>query len=149
MNADPLRTVDAYLETWDAFAQGDESLVPRLRKDKLAFREALAGLLDAGDERAPGRLVFYALVQVGGSIEVHSALGAAARRLLGADFPTVCEEDEPDQPAYFAGDLYFWWKQNSARYARYALLDDWLARDFANEVAIPMYESAARARRND
>src|SRR5262249_58644649 len=82
-----LELVDQYLATWDRFARGANELVPFLKKNKQAFEAALARLLDAQDRRAAGRLVIYAVVQIGGSIPVDSELGRAAAAVLGPEFP--------------------------------------------------------------
>lgn len=79
-------------------------------------------------------------------IEATSELGRAAGSLLGPDFHQVDGDEEDPEPSYFAGDLYFWWLEHGKKYQAYALLDDWLSRDFAREVAIPMYVSAAENR---
>src|SRR4051812_41256488 len=64
--------VDGYLAKWDSFAQGDNQLVPFLRDNKPTFEVALTQLLKSGDRGAPARVVFYSVVQVGGSIPVES-----------------------------------------------------------------------------
>src|SRR4249920_2459810 len=61
-----LQVVDGYLEKWDRFAQGENQLVPELRDSKAGFEAALVRLLAAGDKRAPARMVFYPVVEVGG-----------------------------------------------------------------------------------
>jgi hypothetical protein len=137
-----LRIVDNYLARWDRFAQGDNELVPHLRDNKEAFEAALTRLLEADDERAPARMVFYAVVQVGGFIPLGSDLGRAARKLLGPKFPVFKSED--GTRALFAGDLYFWWGKISSEYKPYSLLDEWSQRDFAETVVIPMYESSCK-----
>ena len=136
MSIDP---VDQYLEAWDAFAQGDNSLVPVLNEDFPRFSAALAGLLGSGDPRAPARAVFFALVQVGGFIPVESEIGAALAPVLGPAFPVTETEDSP--PSYFAGDLYFWWLENDSGFQAYELLDEWLTREFARTTVIPMYQA--------
>jgi hypothetical protein len=134
-----LKLVDAHLRLWSAFAQGCSELSSSLASKELE-EDALTRLLVAGDRRAPGRLVFYAVVQVGGFIPVDSDLGRAAARVLGSECPITTLED--GRRCLFAGDLYFWWQTHGRRYETFALLDDWLASDFARRVAVPMYASA-------
>jgi hypothetical protein len=132
--------VDEYLGKWDAFAQGAHALVPYLNENLAMFEDALARLLDAGDPRAPSRMVFYPVVQVGGFIDLNSPVGQAALRLLGPGFP-VHRSDEKGG-GYFAGDLYFWWQRERGSYERFSLFEEWENRDFAKTVAIPMYRAA-------
>jgi hypothetical protein len=136
---DDLALVDDYLAKWDRFAQGENELVPFLKENKGQFETALARMLNAKDERAPARMVFYTVVQVGGSIPVDSELGKAAAITLGPDFPVTTAED--GKRLYFCGDLYFWWQDNQKKFKAYPLFDEWSKRDFAQTVAIPMYES--------
>lgn len=89
--------VDAYLIRWDRFAQGDNRLVPYIRRNKAAFEEALSLLVREKPAEGAVRAAFYTLVQVGGYIE-------------RASRPT------------------------------FSLLEEWLSRDFAQTVAIPMYK---------
>src|SRR5215813_11821219 len=77
--------IDNYLTTWDRFAQGNNDLLPQLKRDTPKFQRQLAEALKQGDKRAPSRLVFYAVVQVGGFIPCDSELGHASERLLGKD----------------------------------------------------------------
>ena len=72
-----VQLVDGYLEKWDRFAQGENQLVPDLRENKVTFEAALAWLLRAGDKRAPARMVFYSVVQVGGSRRRVSSFSAS------------------------------------------------------------------------
>src|SRR5262245_45341870 len=73
-----LQLVDSYLEKWDRFAQGENRLVPELRDSKADFEAALTRLLAAGDKRAPARMIFYPVVEVGGAIPADSELGKAS-----------------------------------------------------------------------
>jgi hypothetical protein len=139
-----LKLVDDYLTKWDQFAQGDNELVPYIRNNKDSFEGALAGLLVANDKRASARLVFYSVVQVGGFIVLESELGKASARLLGSDFPVSTPEE--GVRAYFAGDLYFWWRKNLEKYVSFPLFDEWSQRDFAQTVVIPMYKAATKAK---
>lgn len=137
-NAD-LKVVDAYLHLWDRFAQGRNELVPALNKGREAFEAALTRLLTARDPRAPGRAVFSAVVQVGGSIPADS--------VIGREFAAMAPEcrvftDEGGTQTYFAGDLYFWWTDHGSRYAGFPLFDEWARRDFARQTVIPMYTAA-------
>jgi hypothetical protein len=135
-----LKLVDQYLAAWDRFAQGANELVPFLRQNKGAFEAALVRLLDARDRRAASRLVLYPVVQVGGSIPVDSDLGRAAAALVGPDFPVTTNKQ--GERVYFAGDLFFWWRDNGEEYDAYPLLEEWSGRDFARGVVVPMYRAA-------
>jgi hypothetical protein len=139
-----LKLVDDYLIKWDQFAQGDNELVPYIRNNKDLFEGALTRLLLAKDNRAPSRLVFYAVVQVGGFIPLESDLGKASRTLVGPDFP-ISTPNKGVQ-AYFAGELYFWWQENREKYLNFSLFEEWNQRDFAQTVAIPMYRAACKGK---
>lgn len=139
-----LQIVDEYLLRWDQFATGKNELAPYLRENKSTFEAALTRLMDAKDKRAPARLVFYSVVQVGGFIPVDSELGNSVTSLVGPDLPiTTSKKGEKN---YFAGDLFFWWQDNANANANepYPLFEEWLKRDFAQRVAIPMYKSACK-----
>jgi hypothetical protein len=140
--ADDLIVVDDYLEKWDRFAQGENNLVSDIRDHKDAFEAALCIILNAKDRRAPARLVFYAVVQVGGFVALDSELGKASATLLGPDFPLFTSKE--GARAYFAGELYFWWIDNRKKYESYPLFDEWSQRDFAKRVAVPMYKEACK-----
>jgi hypothetical protein len=129
--------VDEYLTKWDQFAQGQNELVPYLRDQRPTFEAALTRLLRSGDRGAPARLVFYAVVQVGGFIPADSELGAAARTLLGADFPLTTTKT--GQKVLFCSDLYFWWEKHQSRFERFPLFEEWLSRDFAKTTVLPAY----------
>jgi hypothetical protein len=135
--------IDRYLTTWDHFAQGDNSLVPRIKQDRAVFEQHLSDALTKCDNRAPSRCVFYAVVQVGGFIPLASPLGQAFQRRVGEGVPIFTNEKDGSQ-SYFAGDLYFWWEAHKSEYAPYPLYDEWRQRDFAQNVAIKMYEGAAK-----
>jgi hypothetical protein len=137
-----LKFVDDYLDKWDRFAQGESELVPHIRENKEGFERALTRLLVAKDGRAPARLVFYAVVQVGGFIPLESDLGKASRVLLGPNFP-ISTPKEGSQ-AYFAGELYFWWQTNHEKYVNFPLFEEWSQRDFTQTVAVPMYKAACK-----
>jgi hypothetical protein len=137
-----IEVVDDYLEQWDRFAQGDNQLVPFLRDNKVGFEAASTRLLRSGDRGAAARMVFYAVVQVGGSIPVDSNLGKASASILGPDF-TVTTMKNGDR-VYFAGDLYFWWEANRGKFEAYPLFEEWRNREFAKSVAIPMYQSTSK-----
>jgi hypothetical protein len=135
--------IDEYLSNWDSFAQGDNALIDALRRDRVEFEKQLAAALRQKDARAPGRLVFYGVVQVGGFIPLTSPPGQAFRESFGEAVPLSTNEKDGSQ-SYFAGDLYFWWESHKSEYAAYALYEEWCRRDFAQQVAIPMYEGAAK-----
>lgn len=132
-----LSSIDAYLQTWDRFAQGDNSLAPKLKEIWPEARNALISALEAEDPRAPSRLVFLMLVQVGGSVPVSSETGRAWGEYVGKDFP-VQKTDTGD--AYFAPDFYSWWKAHQSSQYDLPLLREWLERDSAKKTVIPMYE---------
>jgi len=135
-------TVDTYLERWDRFAQGANDLVPYLRDHKSSFEAALTRLFHTKDPRAPSRLVFYAVVQVGGGIATDSELGAASAATLGSGFPILTTKE--GRQVFFAADLYRWWEANGNRYAPFPLFEAWRSRDFARNVVLPMYRSTAK-----
>jgi hypothetical protein len=137
-----LEAVDNYLTTWDRFAQGENQLVPFLRQNRATFDSSLTRLLQAKDKRAAARMVFSAVVQVGGAISADSELGRACAGLLGPDFPVTTTKE--GERVYFAGDLYFWWLDNQGRFEAYPLFEEWGKRDFAKTVVVPMYVSSTK-----
>jgi uncharacterized protein (DUF736 family) len=136
--------IDGYLTNWDRFSQGANELVPQLKRDAPQFHAQLAEALKRGDKRAPSRLVFYAVVQVGGFIAYDSDLGRACERLVSSEVPIFTSEK--GERSYFAGDLYFWWQRHRAEFESFPLYDQWSEREFAKKTVIPMYESATRKR---
>ena len=137
-----LRHADDYLEKWDRFARGESELAPYLRANKAGFEAALTHLLRSGNVAAPARMVFYPIVQVGGSIPLDSELGTAAAGILGPGFPFTTGKD--GQRAYFGGELYFWWEQNQKRFASFPLFDEWKKREFAQSTVIPFYRKICK-----
>jgi hypothetical protein len=129
--------IDEYLSRWDRFAQGDNSSVPFLRENTPKFEEALAAALSSGDKRAPSRVVFYAVVQVGGFIDIDSPLGLEVSKVFG-QLPVT--KGKKGEKLIFAGDLFFWWKAKKGDYPAFSQYDTWEKSDFAREVPIPMYE---------
>jgi hypothetical protein len=138
--------IDRYLTTWDRFAQGDNSLLPLIRQGRAPFEQHLADAFVKNDNRAPGRLVFYAVVQVGGFIPLASPLGEAFHRSVGDIVPIFTNEKDSSQ-SYFAGDLYFWWEAHKSEHASYPLYEERRQREFAQRVAIKMYQGAAKKRK--
>lgn len=134
--------IDTYLAKWDRFARGEKSLAPELKREGPEFAAALERALKAKDKRAPARMVFSVVVQVGGGIPVDSELGRDAAALLGPEFPVV---NTKNSRMYFAGDLYFWWLEHQKDYEPYPLFDEWAKREFAQKTVVPMYK---RAREN-
>lgn len=134
--------IDGYLKTWDRFALGANELVPQLNRDAPQFQKELAEALKRGDKRAPSRLVFYAVVQVGGFIPYDSGLGRACERLVGSEVPIFTSEK--GERSYFAGDLYFWWQRHRAEFESFPLFDEWSEREFARKTVIPMYKKATK-----
>ena len=103
--ADDLELVDDYLAKWDRFTQGENELVPVIRDHKIAFESALTRMLLARDKRGPARMVFYAVVQIGGFIPLESELGKASSGVLGPDFPVFTSKE--GTRSYFAGGVVF------------------------------------------
>jgi hypothetical protein len=136
--------IDNYLTTWDLFAQGNNDLLPQLKRDTPKFQRQLAEAFRQGDKRAPSRLVFYTVVQVGGFIPCDSELGNASERLLSYDIPIFTSKK--GERSYFAGDLYFWWERHRSEFDAFPLYDEWRQRDFAKKIVIPMYESSTKKR---
>jgi len=87
-------------------------------------------------------LVFYTVVQVGGSIRIDTELGKAALAFVGENFPITRTKDDGD--VLFAADLYFWWEENRAQYEPFPLFDEWRKRDFAQKIVLPMYRSTRK-----
>ena len=138
--------IDRYLSTWDSFAVGNSSLASQLQSGRAEFEHHLAEGLSRQDSRAASRLVFYAIVQVGGFIPLDSPLGMAASHSL-SNLPPPLSESKDRGRGYFAGDLYFWWETNSSSYGGFALYDEWKRREFAKTVAIPMYRASVNGRK--
>lgn len=138
--------IDRYLSTWDSFAVGNSSLASQLNSGRAEFEHHLAEGLTRNDSRAASRLVYYAIVQVGGFIPLDSPLGQAASRSFSNPLPPLSESNDRRR-GYFAGDLYFWWETNSNSYAGFGLIDEWKRRDFAKTVVIPMYRAAVNGRK--
>jgi hypothetical protein len=138
-----LTPLDAYLGIWDRFAQGDNLLVQQLNSTWPQARETLISALRAKDPRAPSRLVFLMLVQVGGSIPVDSETGRAWRDFVG-EFSTVKGKDGKE--VYFAADFYHWWTRHRSAQDDLPLLVAWLSRDFARNTVIPMYERMSKTK---
>ena len=137
-----LSKVDAFLADWDWFAQGENELVAKLQQAKPEFDAALIRLFNHGDRGAPARLVFYAVVQIGGTYKLDSALGRAATPVLGENFPITMNED--GDRVIFAGDLYFWWQQNKESFQSFPLFEAWQQREFAQSMVIPLYENSRK-----
>ena len=130
--------VDDYLGRWDRFAQGENSLVPYLRDNKKRFEGELVSLLRAGDKNAIGRVVFYAVVQVGGFIDADSEVGREVAKSFGSLPLTEVKDGEKK---IFAGDLYFWWEARKKDFPVYPLYEEWLKRDFVQNSVIQLYKN--------
>ena len=142
--ADPqgsLVFVDDYLGRWDRFAQGDSSLVPYLRDNKKRFEGELVSLLRAGDKNATGRVVFYAVVQVGGFIDADSELG---REVTKAFVSLPLTEVKDGEKKIFAGDLYFWFEDRKKDCPTFPLYEEWLKRDFVQNTVLQLYKNVRR-----
>ncbi len=138
--------LDDFLRMWDEFARGRNDLVPKLNAGGPRFESGLAAALDSGDKRAPSRLVFYLVVQVGGFVRLDSELGQACQNLFGEDVPVFVGEDGIRR--YYAGDVYYWWETDAEGFAVFPLYEEWKARDLAKEV-ISMYVRQAKENRQD
>jgi hypothetical protein len=134
--------IDRYLATWDRFAQGANELAPQIKRDTPRFQQQLTEALKQRDNRAPSRLVFYAVVQVGGFIAYDSELGRACEQLVGSEVSIFTSKT--GERSYFAGDLYFWWERYRGEYETFSLYDEWRQREFAKKTVIPIYESVAK-----
>src|SRR5271163_4473414 len=97
--------IDSYLATWDQFAQGANELLPQIKRDAPRFQQQLAVALAQADKRAPSRLVFYVVVQVGGFIPCESELGRACGKAFTGEVPIFTSKK--GERMYFAGDIYF------------------------------------------
>jgi hypothetical protein len=136
--------IDNYLTAWDQFAQGVNELMPVLKQARPGFDQQLALALTQKDKRAPSRLVFYAVVQVGGFIPCESELGQAWMRTVGDEFHVFTSKK--GERKYFAGDLYFWWESHKAEFETFPIYDEWRMREFARKRVIPLYVSALKNR---
>jgi hypothetical protein len=136
--------IDGYLADWDRFALGTKELAARLKTDASRFQKELSEVLNQGDKRAPSRLVFYAVVQVGGFIRYDSDLGRALEKFARGEVPIFTSEK--GERSYFAGDPYFWWERHRKEFASFPLFDEWRQRDFAKTTVIPMYKAATTKR---
>ena len=142
-NSSPdFRFIDAYLGTWDRFAQGANELAPQIRFGTARFQRELAKALKSADKRAPSRLVFYEVVQVGGFIAYDSELGRACERLVQTNVPVFISKT--GERMYFAGDLYFWWEGHKGEFEKFPLYEEWRQREFARSTVIPMYQSSTK-----
>jgi hypothetical protein len=136
--------VDDYLARWDKFAQGENEQVPYLRDHKKKFEAELSRLLHSGAKKAIGRVVFYAVVQVGGFIDIDSELGREASKVFG---PLPLTDGQNGEKLIFAGDIYFWWESRKRDLPEFSLYTEWEKRDFAQNVAIQMYKSVREQQR--
>ncbi len=132
--------IDSFLHDWFRFADGANELVPKIKAATPRVEQELAQALVAGDKRAPGRLVYFMVVQVGGSVDVRSELGQACKILFGPDVAPVVSKQ--GRQVYFAGDIFFWWQRHAAGFSAYPALESWMVSEFAQSTVIPMYRSA-------
>ncbi len=89
-------------------------------------------------------MVFYMLVQVGGSTPVDSALGKAWADYAGPTFPVT--DSGKGERVFFMADFHAWWKANRDPVNDLPLLHEWLGRDFARNMVVPMCERLAQYR---
>ncbi len=86
-------------------------------------------------------MVFYPVVQVGGFIPLDSALGIAAKAIVGDGVrPFV---DKQGKAHLFAGNLYLWWEKHQSEFAPFKLFDEWCNRPFGRNTVIPGYRKMA------
>lgn len=128
--------LDEYLAKWDLFATQGDDFPPTLAELTPQFEETLVDLLRRGIKQSVPRMVFYAVIQIGGFFETDTPLGIAAIDLLGHDFPTHAFRGGR---ILFASDLYFWWHENRDQYEAFALFDEWHHRPYTKEEVLPMY----------
>lgn len=131
--------IDRYLKKWDEFANGSPDPNYRIGDYTDDFEERLKAAFKLRDPRAPSRFVFSALVQIGGSIPAKDGHAKAFREMVGDGCKISRGEDGAE--SYFAGDLYYWWRDHGTNYPKMPLMEEWLARDYAKTVALPLYES--------
>ncbi len=131
--------IDNYLNQWDEFAQGANDLSPKLKKDAERFVAELGRALVAKDPRAPSRVVFYAVVQVGGFIPVNGEIGRPLTKIVAGRVPAFT--DKNGQKRYFAGDLFCWWEAGGHEFPQFWLYEEWKKRDFAQKTVIPWYQA--------
>ena len=136
-NGFEFKFIDNYLKQWDEFAQGANDLAPKLKKDAERFDAELARALVAKDPRAPSRVVFYAVVQVGGFIPADGEIGRPLTEIVSGAVPVFT--DKNGQKRYFAGDLFCWWDTQGRQFPQFWLYEEWKSRDFAQETVIPWY----------
>ena len=98
-------TAVAAIQPDDTFASLGEESNPTLGELTPTFEQALTRLLECGDRRAPARLVFYPVVQIGGDIPADSPLGRAALPVLGDDFQ-LASLDDGDHARDFVVPMY-------------------------------------------
>jgi hypothetical protein len=139
-----LAFVDKYLARWDEFAQGNNELAPYLRDNKAKFEEELSALLRSDRKNAVSRLVFYAVVQVGGFIDVDSELGREATKVFGK-LPLT--EGTKGEKLVFAGDIYYWWEERKKEFPELPLYSEWAKRDFTQNVTVRLFRSARESQK--
>jgi hypothetical protein len=105
------------------------------------FEAALVRLLEKKDPRAPARMVFYPVVQVGGFIPLDSALGRAAKSTVKDEIRPFI--DKQGKEHYFAADLYLWWEQHESEFVPFGQFDEWRKRPFGRDTVIPGYRKMA------
>jgi hypothetical protein len=135
--------IDDFLARFDRFTQGANELLPDLRAQIPSFNAHMVGAIEADPLWAAGRAIMYPILQVGGFVPVTSAYGRSLASLLGGAGPKPVEVK--GQSFYFSADLYSWWEKERERYSAYPLYDEWRERDFAQQVAIPMFSRTRSA----
>ena len=118
-------------------------MAERLKAKEPEFQKSLIALIEHGDSRAPGRVVYSQVIQIGSFVDFKSPLGVAIHKMVGEDCPVTNSKGDR---LYFAGDLYLWWEANRAKYQPYSPLLEWERSDTARKSVIPMYQRQAGLR---
>ena len=136
-----LKPIDAHIEHWDRYTEGDASLLPVMKQEWPQARDALTAALKARDRRAPSRLVLLMVLQVANPLPAKTETGQAWMAYAGADFPT---RDLKGEAVITPWDLYAWWKKNQAPMHDHPLIRTWGDRESSRNTVLPMYESLLR-----
>ena len=132
------RFIDSYLANMDRFVQGGGSM-SRLNEDAEKSHTQLALSLAQRDKRAPGRMVFYVLMQGRGFIPYETDLGRACESLFAGEVPLSLAQ--AGMHIYSARDVYRWWERHKSEYEPFPPYDAWRQREHVKNSVIPMYES--------
>ena len=140
--------IDGFLERWDRYSRGDDTVVPSLDADVRRFNAELARAVRSDGRRGVGRAVFYAVVQVAGFVPADSELGRALEGVFRGALPKP--RPSAGGPRFFAGDLYRWWQSAAADFERYPRLEAWASRPENQAGALRLFDAIAeRDQRGD